>query len=199
VLDTCCAPGGFAQYLLDKGDVSSIKAFTLPSSLGVHKVFAHDPRLHVEEIDVTMLAGDIGLAAAYIPPSHPDAANFVLKNMINECEKFDLAICDGMVLRTHARLLYRKPSESYRLASTQFCMALQHVKAGGTMVILLHKPEAFHNVKLINQFSQFSQVTLFKPTRARTYTHRLSFYMVAKNIQPDHDAAAEILTNCKET
>ncbi|KEY65299.1 hypothetical protein S7711_01815 [Stachybotrys chartarum IBT 7711] len=197
VLDTCFAPGGFAQYLLDEGHVSSIKAFTLPPDIGGHKIFAKDPKLHVEEIDVTMLAGEMGLTAADVPPSHPDAANFVYKNMIDECEKFDLVICDGMVLRTHTRHLYRESSEGCRLSSVQFYMALQHIKAGGTMVVLLHKPEAFYNVKLMHRFSQFSQVTLFKPKRA--HAHRSSFYMVAKNIQPDHDAVTEILTNCKET
>jgi len=54
--------------------------------------------------------------------------------------------------------------EARRLAVTQLAIGLEHVKIGGTMVVLLHKVEATDTVSLLYRFSKFSSVKLFKPT-----------------------------------
>jgi hypothetical protein len=70
-------------------------------------------------------------------------------------------------------------------------VALQRIREGGSLVVLLHKPEAWDNVELINAFTRFSSVYLFKPERKHTI--RSSFYLVATKIRPrDQEALSAV-------
>ncbi|KMU83915.1 hypothetical protein CIHG_01699 [Coccidioides immitis H538.4] len=102
-------------------------------------------------------------------------------------EVFDLVICDGQVLRTHDRAAYREEREARRLTLTQLALGVEHVRHGGTIVALLHKIEAWDTVSLLYTFSKFSSVQVFKPQKF--HAKRSSFYMVATNIQSQHDEA----------
>jgi hypothetical protein len=82
------------------------------------------------------------------------------------------------------RATYQQMREDLRLAVTQLAIGLEHVKIGGTMVVLFHKVEATDTVSLLYRFSKFSSVKFFKPTRH--HTKRSSFYMIATNIQSQH-------------
>ncbi|KMU80449.1 hypothetical protein CISG_02300 [Coccidioides immitis RMSCC 3703] len=134
--------------------------------------------------DITMFAADMGVTD--IPKEHPDAANF-LPRQLDPREVFDLVICDGQVLRTHDRAAYREEREARRLTLTQLALGVEHVRHGGTIVALLHKIEAWDTVSLLYTFSKFSSVQVFKPQKF--HAKRSSFYMVATNIQSQHDEA----------
>ncbi len=133
-----------------------------------------------------MLAGDMGVDS--IALSHPEAHEFLSRKLYPE-DVFDLIICDGQVLRTHHRAAYRERREATRLSLTQLAIALEHMKPGGTMLVLLHKVESWKSVTLLRAFCKFSDVKVFKPRRA--HTKRSSCYMVASNIQPQHEDAIQ--------
>ncbi|KAK4160729.1 S-adenosyl-L-methionine-dependent methyltransferase-like protein [Cladorrhinum sp. PSN259] len=203
ILDLCMAPGGFAMAAMNLNRSAIIRGITLPTSQGGHEMMLRkfsetDPeaKVFVDFRDITMLSDEMGVAKSSIPPDHPDASSFSSDRPFEE-EKFDLVFCDGQVLRTHERGEYREKVESTRLLTSQLVLALQRIRWGGTMVILLHRAESWRTVKLIHTFSLFSErVELFKPLKA--HKMRSSFYMVAKNVKPGRDAALEAVNVWKE-
>lgn len=87
-----------------------------------------------------------------VPCTHPGHDSFSLERpFINQ--RFDFVICDGQVLRTHKRPEYRERTEANRLTSSQLILALQRIRHGGTLVILLHKIEALDTMELLYLFS----------------------------------------------
>jgi 23S rRNA U2552 (ribose-2'-O)-methylase RlmE/FtsJ len=194
ILDMCMAPGGFLRTALSKNAGSRALAFSLPVKDGGHKSLL--PRgLNVEQrfLDVTMLAADMGKEET--DNNHPDAENF-LPRQFKSHQLFDMVICDGQVLRTHARAPYREAREARRLIVTQLALGLQHLRPGGTMIILLHKMEAWDTANLIRKFWKFSSVRLFKPKKG--HAKRSSFYMVATNTQSQGPEAVRAVARWKE-
>ncbi|KAL1586096.1 hypothetical protein WHR41_04765 [Cladosporium halotolerans] len=180
ILDFCMAPGGFLRFAKDINPTSSVTASSLPIASGGHDVFIElDSSIELKFLDITMLASDMG--AEHIPDDHADRQNFFPKQL-PDGRLFDLILCDGQVLRTHERAPYReKEREARRLTSTQLALGLEHVKAGGTMIVLLHRLESCDTVELLQKFATFSTVRLFKPKSG--HATRSSFYMIATNIQ----------------
>ncbi|OQE68739.1 hypothetical protein PENNAL_c0147G00230 [Penicillium nalgiovense] len=129
-----------------------------------------------------------------IPQGHSDAKNF-LPRQFESNQLFELAICDGQVLRKHERAAYREVREARRLTVTQLSLGLQFLRPGGTMILLLHKLEAWDTVTLVYTFSQFSSVQLFKPKSG--HAKRSSFYMVATGIQSQSDKALRAINRWK--
>jgi hypothetical protein len=62
--------------------------------------------------------------------------------------------------------------------------------------MLLHKIERVDNVELLYRFSQFSDIEIFKP--ASKHATRGSFYLIAKNIQPNAGPAKEAVVYWKK-
>lgn len=180
VLDFCMAPGGFVATALDVNPSASATGFSLPPADGGHKIHL-PPELGVtiDFLDVTMLAADMGVAD--VPPEHPEAQNFVRNRHPALAQMFDLVLCDGQVLRTHNRPSHREKLEPSRLATSQLALGLGHVRPGGSMIVLLHKVDAWDNVCLLCGFSKFADVKVFKPRR--WHAKRGSFYMIATNIK----------------
>lgn len=90
----------------------------------------------------------------------------------------------------------RANNEAIRLATSQLVLGLQRTRSGGNMVILLHKADAWHNVLLMHMFTAFSDtVQLFKPQAG--HRMRSSFYLVAKGVRPEHEAAVEAVRRWK--
>ncbi|KXG49408.1 uncharacterized protein PGRI_032780 [Penicillium griseofulvum] len=194
ILDTCMAPGGFLETALKLNPHSRAVAFSLPASCGGHKIrLPRAFQVDVRHLDVTMLAADMGVNN--VPQDHPDAHNF-LPQQLGQGEAFDLVICDGQVLRTHLRAPYREKVEARRLTATQLVLGLQHLRNGGTMVVLLHKLEAWDTANLIWQFTRFASVKLIKPKTG--HAKRSSFYLVAKDIQDNHPEAVRNLLKWKK-
>ncbi|KAK7972420.1 hypothetical protein PG988_006554 [Apiospora saccharicola] len=141
ILDMCAAPGGFLATAIRINPDAEVVAFSLPPSDGGYNVLLPLDKMQcVDFLDVTMLAADMGVTV--IPPDHPDAGKF-LPRQLPEMRSFDLVLCDGQVLRTHERASYRELREPLRLKTTQLSLGLEHLRPRGTMVVLLHKIEAW--------------------------------------------------------
>ncbi|KAL4985461.1 hypothetical protein BDW68DRAFT_198790 [Aspergillus falconensis] len=197
ILDMCMAPGGFLATALKIIPTAQVLAFSLPSSEGGHKAapcLRKYSNITAHFLDITMLAEDIGISAAEIPPSHPDFSKF-LPAYFNPDHRFDLALCDGQVLRKQARSAYREKREATRLTLTQLILSLEHLKPGGTMIVLLHKIEAPDTVQLLYAFEKFSTVRVYK--HARYHAKRSSFYMLASDVQADSRQAREVVERWK--
>ncbi len=192
VLDLCMAPGGFSAALLTLNPTASISGISLPRAKGAHKLLLpfgeKDPRVCVLFTDITMLAAECGVDMEEIPEDHPDAVRLNSLRPYSD-KNYDLVLCDGQVLRSHTRESYRDQCEPTRLTNAQLILALQRIKSGGTLIILLHRLDTFHSMMLIRSFCKLATVELFKPKRAHAI--RSSFYMVAKDVKP-HSAEAEI-------
>ncbi|KAH7112371.1 hypothetical protein EDB81DRAFT_953665 [Dactylonectria macrodidyma] len=185
ILDMCMAPGGFLATALGLNPESHALAFSLPTSMGGHHAFLpENPNVEKRFLDITMLATDMGVQDT--PTDHPDTQNF-LPQHLKPGQHFDLIICDGQVLRTHSRASYREKREARRLVTTQLALGLEHVKEGGTMIVLFHKVEAWGTVAILRRFHKFASVRLFKPKSG--HAKRSSFYMIATDIQSQHPEA----------
>jgi 23S rRNA U2552 (ribose-2'-O)-methylase RlmE/FtsJ len=194
-LDLCMAPGGFLHAAMKLNPHASATAYSLPVEDGGHEIlFPGHHSVKVKLLDITMLAADLGFDN--FPKEHPDRNNFLPKEF-GDGRVFDIVFCDGQVLRNHKRAAYRENREARRLTVTQLALGLEHVKPGGTIIILLHKLEAVDTVELLRQFNRFSSITLFKP--AKCHAKRSSFYMVASNIQTEHPEVVIATQNWKHT
>jgi len=198
VLDLCMAPGGYSASALKYSPHAHVSGITLPASLGGHRLLIpygrHDARVDVQFADITMLAAEYGVTD--IPEDYPDILNFS-RNRPWASKSFDLVFCDGQVLRTHAPHIatYRENREAGRLTCGQLILAMQRIKAGGTLIMLLHKVEKWKTMKLLGMFDKVSQIRLFKPVTS----HRLksSFYLIASNVQPHHPEAVAAIKEWK--
>lgn len=198
ILDMCMAPGGFLESAMRYNPGAHALAFTLPEETGGHEVLLRENNnLETHFVDITMLAEDMGVTQAEIPPEHPEATKFLQQRYLLPGTKFDLVLCDGQVLRTHEshRASYREPREARRLGSTQLALGLEHLEPGGSMIVLLHKLEAWNTAGLLYTFSTFSDIKVIKPTAG--HQKRSSFYMIAQNIQSGSQEALAALQKWK--
>jgi 23S rRNA U2552 (ribose-2'-O)-methylase RlmE/FtsJ len=124
-----------------------------------------------------------------LPTSHSTQTEGFLSDRPFLGDMFDLIFCDGQVLRTHARAEWRlEHREAGRLVMAQLVLALQRIRQGGSIVMLLHKADMWRTVELLHTFRGFADsITLVKPTPM--HAKRSSFYMIAKGIQPESLAA----------
>ena len=110
VFDVRMAPSGFLASVLHVNPNACALDFSLPAARGGYKVHLPDnPNVRVEFLDVPMLAADMG--SGHIPKEHPDAENSLSQQIVGS-QTFDLVICDGQVLQTHARAGYRETREA---------------------------------------------------------------------------------------
>ncbi|KAK5690324.1 hypothetical protein LTR17_025971 [Elasticomyces elasticus] len=189
ILDFCMAPGGFLDTAMRHNSSSTATAFSLDPKQGGHEVYMpQNPRSKVKYIDITMLAADMGVTS--IPEDHPDYANFLPRELSDE-QKFDMVICDGQVLREHSRAGYREKREVTRLLSTQLKLGLEHLRSGGTMVVKLHKLEAYDTARLVSQFSKIAKIELFK--HKHIHAPKSSFYMLATEVQSECEEATKFV------
>lgn len=188
VLDLCMAPGGFTASALKYYPQAEAFGISLPRSMGGHELLVKIAAQNVRFVDITMLAKEFGVDE--IPITHPEHAKFLEERPFYG-QAFRLVFCDGQVLRTHSRADYRERLEATRLNVAQLILALQRIEEGGTLIMLLHKVEAWHTTDLLYRFSQFSSVRLFKPKKKHAI--RSSFYLVAEDVQPGCIAAKEAI------
>ncbi|KAH6634736.1 hypothetical protein B0J18DRAFT_417023 [Chaetomium sp. MPI-SDFR-AT-0129] len=195
ILDLCMAPGGFSSAALRCNPSALLRGISLPPSQGGHEMLLGeswsetDPEadIYISFRDITLLAEEMGTPLSSIPAEHADAASFSSDRPFLE-QQFDLVFCDGQVLHTHERSEYRESFEASRLLTSQLVLALQRIRSGGTMVILLHKANAWQSVFLMYTFAAFTDhIRLFKPLKA--HKTRSSFYLVAKGVHPECEAA----------
>jgi 23S rRNA U2552 (ribose-2'-O)-methylase RlmE/FtsJ len=199
ILDMGMAPGGFSATVLRLTPTATIRGITLPKEIGGLEVmlprWQFDTRVLIEFVDVTMLTDEMGQPATSIPGTHPDFPNFSSVRPFRD-ERFDLVFCGAAVQRAHPRAEYRESRERLRLVTSQLVVALQRLRDNGSLVLLMHKAEAWDNIKIISTFSKFSDVCLFKPKRKHAV--RSSFYMVATNVHPYSEDALSAIHEWKE-
>ena len=210
VLDLCLAPGGFTTATLTHNPRVSVHGITLPLALGGYEVriprWQTDTRIAaIRFLDITMLAGEMGVTVdgdgdgdgvALVPATHPDAGRFLFERPFAG-EQFDLVFCGGTVVRNHARAAYRCRAgcESVRLLTSQLVLGLGRLRPGGTLVLVMHRADAWDSVGLLRLFAGFADVVLFKPARA--HARKSSFYMVARNVQSGGPEAVEAVEGLK--
>jgi 23S rRNA U2552 (ribose-2'-O)-methylase RlmE/FtsJ len=191
-LDICLAPGGYSATVLKYNRYAKVCGLSLPIDEGGHDVllpgWQTDHRVKIKFTDITMLAAEIGFPDLPLQ-DHPYAPQFSNDSPFDS-RTFDVVFCDGQVLHTHVRANDSK-NEAFRLTSAQIIIALQKVKPGGTMVMLLHQAYSPHTIRLLESFNHFSQISLFKPTVS--HTQRSSFYLVAKWVESKSEAACQLL------
>ncbi|KAK5049140.1 hypothetical protein LTR84_005563 [Exophiala bonariae] len=195
ILDLCAAPGGFMATALRHNKDARICGISLPKDLGGHPLLVPkwktDPRVTVNFLDITMLGTEFGMeSCSGLTPTlssyRPYHGRF-----------FDLVFCDGQVLRTHAQYRdeKRESLEAPRLSCSQMILALQRLRQGGTLIMLMHKVESWHTLQTLRAFSSFATVQLHKPHKY--HTTRGSFYLVATNVQPASPAANAAISTWK--
>ncbi|MCJ1270161.1 hypothetical protein MMC22_010057 [Lobaria immixta] len=196
ILDLCMAPGGFAAAALKRNARAKIRGISLPVACGGHEMLLEERswspgQVQCQFLDITMLATEFGVSS--IPESHPEQSSF-LANRPYLDESFQLVFCGGTIVRNPNPPKYR--SEALRLRTSQLILALQRIAIGGTLVMLLHKADAWDTALLLYQFSQFSAIQLFKPEKKHNVKN--TFYLVAKNVQPGCQAAKAAVAGWKE-
>lgn len=192
VLDLCMAPGGYTASALKYNPAAQAIGITLSPDKGGHSVLLKSPRSTVIYHDITMYAKEFGIDE--VPEAHPEKSSFNLERPLAD-QKFDLIFCDGQVLRTHERQAHREQTEANRLTSSQLILSLQHIRHGGTLIMLLHKIEALDTIELLYSFSKFSQIDVFKPVRKHAI--RSTFYLIAREVQPGAESAVSAVTMWK--
>lgn len=197
VLDLCMAPGTYLSKALERNPTAHAVAFSLPPSQGgLVPIVTESETVKIHLLDITMLAADMGLAPGDIPPEHPDAGSFLHSRYFEDGRNFDLVLCDGAIRRTHERPEYRMHGrETRRLLLTQLALGLEHLRPGGTMIVLLHKIERINTIRLLRDFRAFANVVLFKPKSG--HTKRSSFYMIASAVRSDGEEAIEAVAEWK--
>jgi hypothetical protein len=141
-----------------------------------------------------MLASEFGTGT--IPKSHPDYSLFLAERPFVD-QRFQLIFCGGAVLRSHERSEHRQDFERTRLTTSQLILAMQRIIPGGTMVVLLRRPDVWDVTHLLHQFSSFTNIQLFKPHKKHAV--RSTFYLVAKNVQPEVENAKAALKEWKKS
>jgi 23S rRNA U2552 (ribose-2'-O)-methylase RlmE/FtsJ len=187
ILDLCAAPGGFIATALRYNPTATICGISLPKALGGHPLLIPrgkmDTRVAMAFFDITMLGTEFGLdlSEQTIPMLSPQRPYYG--------QSFDLVFCDGQVLRTHAQYRdeRRERFEARRLTCSQMILALQRIREGGTLIMLLHKVESWNTLQTLHAFSTFASVQLYKPKKY--HATRSSFYLIATDVRPTSPAA----------
>jgi len=191
VLDLCMAPGGFTTAAADNLLEPLIDGITLPPQIGGYEVLAERYCEHIIYADITMYPTEMGYEGP-IPDGHPDANHFDTSRPLLG-NTYDIIICGGAVGRDHPREEYRQNCEVTRLTVSQLVFAINHLKPGGSMALLLQRIEAWDTVCILNAFSQFSDIQLYK--HPKCHAMKSSFYLVAKNIDLEHPAAKQSVSH----
>jgi hypothetical protein len=182
------APGGFSMTSKKRLPRSIIDAIALPTELDGYQVMSPEISNEIIYADITMFAQELvpGEADRYLS-AHPDSAKFHTTRPYLE-NKYDVVFCGGTVCKDHPREEYRSADcEAPRLWASELVFALNRLKPSGSLVLLLHRVQSWSTVCLIHTFSQFSDVQLFK--RPKFHSIKSSFYLVAKNIDLEHETA----------
>jgi 23S rRNA U2552 (ribose-2'-O)-methylase RlmE/FtsJ len=192
VLDLCLAPGGFTRYALQRCPSAKVDAFSLPEDQGGHRVWVpygnQNPRVTVVFTDLTEFTEEFGRSELL---KDPESGANLAQLWPYTIDRYDLVICDGQVPRQNSRQTDHEHFAPTCLTHSQLYLGLKRVKTGGTMIILLHRSSRVTTFRLIRMFCQFSHVQIFKPSR--NHTIKSSFYLVAKNIQPESAACLEAM------
>ncbi|KAH8767474.1 hypothetical protein F5883DRAFT_671090 [Diaporthe sp. PMI_573] len=191
ILDLSVAPGALLAFAIKRNPTAQALAFNPPTEeCGLVLVEKETGAVKIHRFDITMFAADIGVGPDEIPQSHPDADEFVHSRYLEDDDIFDLFICDSTIQPIH-----KTHREFRRLLLTQLVMGLEHLREGGTMIVLLHKVERLQTFRLLLDFKRFAKVTLFK--HVLWPGNLSSFYMIASRVRSASPKAREAVQEWK--
>ena len=156
-LDLCCAPGGFAKYIMTNFKNIIGLGVTLPSSQGGQKMgFRHD--------QFKCIFKDVN---HYIPG-----------------HKYDLVICGGTYFRQKYQSRIECEKQREQLLSTQFKLAIHSLNEKGTLMIKMNNKIDLINIKiLIYSFQLFEEIKIAKPENDN---ERSFYFLLCFNFNYDH-------------
>ncbi len=196
VLDLCAAPGGFIATALKYHPAATVCGISLPTVIGGHPLLVphgkRDSRVTMEFLDITKLGHEFGLEMEYcVTPN--------LSIYRPWCgSSFDLVFCDGQVVRSQTNTEENRHGlQPILLCCSQLILAMQRMTEGGTLIMLLHKMEKWHNIQMLHTFSRFANIRLYKPPKI--HATRGSFYMIATHVRPSSEAAQQAVERWKAT
>ncbi|KAF3391307.1 hypothetical protein F1880_007682 [Penicillium rolfsii] len=194
VLDLGMAPGGFSATAKKYLSGAVIDAVTLPSKDGGIEVMDSEVCQKIEYADITMFTKEMEFEED-IPSEHTDYINFQ-KYQPFFGNLYDIVICGGAVGKSHHLEPYRKNCESSRLTVSQLVFAMNRLKIGGSVLLLLQHAESWDTVCILNAFNQFSDIQLYK--HPKIHAIKSSFYLIAKNVNLEHPVARTSISYWKE-
>ncbi|KAJ5717630.1 hypothetical protein N7488_003276 [Penicillium malachiteum] len=197
-LDICMAPGGFTSTVLKHNCLAKVYGLTISQKKGGNailiKKWKENPRVEIQFMDITMLSAEFGFPDLMLPDS---SRELQFSSLIPYTGRmFDLVICDGQVVAGR----HDGPNSKHaatRLSCAQIILGLQRIKSDGTFVMLLHQTHRPQVVRLLEAFSHFSNIALFKPVPC--HAKRNSFYLVARNVDPHHERVGRLLRDLKNS
>ncbi|KAJ5720996.1 uncharacterized protein N7483_008930 [Penicillium malachiteum] len=197
-LDICMAPGGFTSTVLKHNPLAKVYGLTLSLKEGGNEIFikkwTENPNIEIQFTDIAMLSAELG-SPGFVSPGSSSGLQF--SSLIPlEGRMFDLVICDGQVVAGRYEGSKSKHAAT-RLSCAQVILGLQRIKPDGTFVMLLHQTYRPQVVRLLEAFSHFSNIALFKPVPC--HAKRNSFYIVAKNVDPHNERACRLLRDLKSS
>ncbi|KAF8442745.1 hypothetical protein BGX38DRAFT_1095898, partial [Terfezia claveryi] len=206
-LDTCTAPGAFAQFFLRQNPRATVDGLSLPVESGgyamllesANKILGARPRPQDKDT-VNITWTDITLHPLFLPQGKnypeefPDKPAFDNNPPLPPHLQFppskpsdrvyDIVISGSGHLRrcVHAQL---RPWEAGRSLVSKLILGLSFVKPGGSMLIVLHNLEVWNTFATVYNFSRIANIALYKPEWSHAI--RSSFYLIATNVQPELD------------
>lgn len=203
VLDLGMAPGGFSAIAMKINLDAVIRAITLdpsPAHGGNAVMLNHDLNcdidLKIQYLDITMLAGEMGMKTGEVEFGHPLAKKLNydrLGRIFPGIEVYDLVSCGAVPtnLKNQPKSPYRELVQGLLLSLSQLVIAVRHIRKGGTIVMLMYRPETWITTQLLYMVSKFARVQTFKPRSHQRATS--SFYLIAEDVDSLSTAAKDAL------
>jgi hypothetical protein len=176
-----CCPGGFTSYVLDQNAKARGLGISLEVEKGGHECLLESYHRDLEA-RFSLLSAD--LTYFRLGPASTDDPRLKPLPTEIECPSCKLVILDGHFLRKQEN---GRKWDYDRLLISQLVMGLQAVKAGGTIVLKLSRPDAVHTAKLLYMLDMISNsLTTCKPRSM--HANRGTFYAIAKGVRLGADA-----------
>ena len=199
ILNLCMTFRDYTLSALKYNSDAHVYNISLPLSMSEHQMLmSHemkDSRVSVQYLDITMLSTEFEVIK--MSQDHSERAKFLIdQHSYSECS-FNLVFCNRQVLQTQALYWadYHEQNEATWLSCSQLILALNWIKPGGTLIMLLHKVEARSSMTLLDIFDKISDVVLFKPKKI--HATRSSFYLVARNVRSQDPWALSAIATWK--
>ena len=78
---------------------------------------------------------------------------------------------------------------------SELVLGREHLRPGGTMIVLLHKIDTWETVQILHEFNQFSSIRLYKTAWFRAI--RNSFYLITTNVRSQNKEAIVAIARWK--
>lgn len=192
-LDLGCCPGGFSSYILRQNRTATGFGISLNLSKGGHKFLLErdlQSRYNILFTDLTYFAlgpPSSPSSSASVPSTTPTGLTVdpeytplqALPPQIKD-RQFSLIILDGHLLRNQEGV---RPWEYDRLLIAQLVVGLQGIRARGTLVVKLSRPDAVRTAKLLYMLDGLSGPNGLVTCKPRSmHANRGTFYAVARSV-----------------